>query len=78
VVERALAAIEKLMLRTPQSRVPITASFGACAWAGCALAHASIETTIATLLQTADKALYDSKRAGRNRVTWRAYLAPVA
>ncbi len=78
VVASARAAIEKLMIRTPQMRVPITASFGACAWAGRSLDHASIETTIATLLQTADKALYDSKRAGRNRVTWRAYPAPVA
>lgn len=63
VAERLRGAVAKLDVRTPEGkRLSLTASFGVAEYHP--LAHAGPEA----LLVDADKALYEAKRAGRNRV----------
>jgi two-component system, cell cycle response regulator len=57
IAERARLAIAAL-----GSPVPVTASFGACSYPADA-------TDGPALMRAADEAMYESKRAGRNRVT---------
>jgi diguanylate cyclase (GGDEF)-like protein len=57
IAERVRSAIEAM-----DSPVPITASLGACSYPADA-------TGGAALMRAADEAMYESKRAGRNRVT---------
>jgi diguanylate cyclase len=61
VLERMRAAIAALGLATPAGKpVPVTATFG--------LAELSADLSVEESLDRADTALYDGKRAGRNRV----------
>jgi diguanylate cyclase len=61
VLERMRASIEGLRLTAPSGeRIPVTATFG--------LAQLSVDLSIEESLDQADNALYDGKRAGRNRV----------
>jgi diguanylate cyclase (GGDEF)-like protein len=57
-IRKALAS----MIVAPLKRGGITASFGVC--------QARVGEGLQTLLQRSDKALYEAKRAGRNRVQW--------
>ncbi|EME70920.1 diguanylate cyclase [Paramagnetospirillum caucaseum] len=62
VLERMRAAIAALDLATAGGQpVPVTATFG--------LAELSADLSVEESLDRADTALYDGKRAGRNRVT---------
>ena len=72
-VERVRAAIEGLMLRTPTRVVPVTSSFGGCTWHGDARERGALQKVVKTLIDSADLALYDAKKAGRNRICWRPY-----
>jgi diguanylate cyclase (GGDEF)-like protein len=62
VAERVRRAIETLALRCRDRSVPVTASVGA------AVLHPAAEPNVtpADLLETADRAMYDAKRCGRN------------
>ena len=61
VAERARASLEALQVEEQGSRVSVTGSFGvACGSAG--------EQSLNDLLASADRALYEAKSAGRNRV----------
>ncbi|MBI3446363.1 MAG: diguanylate cyclase [Magnetospirillum sp.] len=61
VLERMRAAIAALDLKTESGRaIPVTASFG--------LSELTADLSVEESLDRADNALYDGKRAGRNRV----------
>ncbi len=61
VLERMRASIASLRLTAPSGeRIPVTATFG--------LAQLSVDLSVEESLDQADNALYDGKRAGRNRV----------
>ena len=60
VAERVRKAIEAMAVPTAKGDVRVTASLGGCVLAGQAAA--------ATLVSRADSALYEAKRAGRNRL----------
>ncbi len=61
LAERMRAAVGVLVVDTPQGPLHVTASFG------CAVMGDAVQS-ISTLLEAADKALYEAKRAGRDRV----------
>jgi diguanylate cyclase (GGDEF)-like protein len=60
--ERLRAAIEALIVTDGNGeRIPITASLGVAAWRS--------SETVESVVDNADRAMYASKAAGRNRVT---------
>lgn len=61
--ERIRKALEALVIETPQGPLKVTASFGAAALCGPGCARQRDQ-----LFVTADTALYEAKRSGRNRV----------
>jgi two-component system cell cycle response regulator len=68
--ERIRAAVEASPVEWMQHQVKITSSFGAAA------GIPSAGLTPDQLIRVADEALYQSKRAGRNRVSFMAYGGP--
>jgi diguanylate cyclase (GGDEF)-like protein len=58
----AIAERARLAIAAMEGPVPVTASLGACSYPADA-------TDGAALMRAADEAMYESKRAGRNRVT---------
>ena len=67
VAERLRAAVAALSLDWEGQPVPVTMSFGCSGSAG-----GSSEAALAALMQRADLALYEAKRAGRNQVAAQA------
>jgi diguanylate cyclase (GGDEF)-like protein/PAS domain S-box-containing protein len=61
MAERVRSLVEQSGLRTEQAEIDVTASIGAVI--------ATLEDTVETLIQRADKRMYRSKAAGRNCVT---------
>lgn len=66
VLERVRKAIETRPAEVGERRVSVTASFGA------ACTHRQTRGTSQALFKAADEALYEAKRAGRNRVAYSA------
>jgi len=66
IIEGIRRSIRSRPFESPTTNIPITASFGLCIADG---AKASDAATCQRLLSLADKALYKSKRRGRDRVT---------
>jgi diguanylate cyclase (GGDEF)-like protein len=61
LAERVRAAFEERLVLAPDgTRIPVTASFGVAAY--------PVHATDESLVSTADGALYEAKRAGKNRV----------
>jgi diguanylate cyclase (GGDEF)-like protein len=71
IAERLRANIEALRIKAPTRVVTITASLGGCTWSGDARDPEQIKSICKRMLDAADAGLYDSKKAGRNQVTWR-------
>jgi diguanylate cyclase (GGDEF)-like protein len=69
VAERLLGLIAAQPIAWESNSVPVTMSFGCAALTHIA-AGASESSLIESLLQAADRALYEAKHAGRNRVAW--------
>ncbi|MBR9802259.1 HDOD domain-containing protein [bacterium] len=71
LAERIRATVEKQIIEEQGTRVSITASFGAAL-----MIPGRLERDCAQhLLQTADEAMYESKRTGRNRTTHRCLFS---
>lgn len=66
VCDRLRARIQSALIETGEYRVCVTASFGFCMLAAGANVNAAIEA--------ADRALYEAKRLGRNRVEQAEYV----
>lgn len=60
IAERVRSAIEKINIKVGEKKIPVTASIG--------LASHSKEKDMFELVQNADKAMYQAKRRGKNRV----------
>jgi diguanylate cyclase (GGDEF)-like protein len=65
VAERVRRICSETAVELPETKLLVTASFGVATIDGVAASNADAEA----MLREADKALYESKRAGRNRVT---------
>jgi diguanylate cyclase (GGDEF)-like protein len=61
MAERIRAAIDSLAYETSVSKIKVSTSIGVC--------HGTKRLSLETFLEKADKALYKSKRAGRNKVS---------
>lgn len=70
VAERVRKAITELQLRATQGLVPVSASLGGATWRGRIVDDAEAALVARKLMADADASLYESKRNGRNRVTW--------
>jgi diguanylate cyclase (GGDEF)-like protein len=68
LAERVREALEKGQIIFEGARLAVTASFGLAVWPGDG-------REAATLLASADRALYAAKQAGRNRVVSAGSLA---
>lgn len=75
--ERARRAIEKLLFPHERAEVRLTASFGGVTWRSEAHDLQSVRASLqrvpeimAGIMERADRMLYLSKKAGRNRLTW--------
>ncbi len=66
IAERLRERIRATPFRTRSSAIRMTASYGVCALKGCKRNATGVADA---LIQAADSALYESKRAGRDRVT---------
>ncbi len=68
--ERVRKAIASLELTIANKRVPVSCSFGGTTWAGRVDGTTSANEVAEQIVKAADQALYKSKEAGRNSVTW--------
>lgn len=71
VAERIRLAVERLDFRVEGLRVPVTVSLGACT------VRPTVEDSQEALVATADAALYQAKKAGRNQVVGAEAPQPV-
>ena len=60
IAEEIRAAIEKMGVKLSETNVPTTASIG--------VAHYTGEQSLLDLIEKADRAMYEAKQAGKNRV----------
>jgi two-component system, cell cycle response regulator len=67
--ERLRASVEKLVVRSQNQEIRPTISIGACV----TVCSHDIPELAALIIQQADDAMYEAKRAGRNRVQFRNY-----
>jgi diguanylate cyclase (GGDEF)-like protein len=68
--ERIRLGIERVVLDGPNGRVPLTASLGGTTEYTTGLQRDDAPMCMRRIIETADRALYAAKRAGRNRVMW--------
>jgi len=74
VAERMRRLCSETPLQLPETQLLVTASFGVATIDGVPPSNEDAEA----ILRDADKALYESKRAGRNRVTCGPKIPPVS
>ncbi|MBX4211406.1 MAG: GGDEF domain-containing protein [Candidatus Yanofskybacteria bacterium] len=60
IAEEIRVAIEKMKIKLSETPIPTTASIG--------VAHYTEEKTLLELIEKADRAMYEAKQAGKNRV----------
>jgi diguanylate cyclase (GGDEF)-like protein len=68
--ERVRKAITELDLVISDTRVPVSCSLGGTTWAGRVDSSVTANEIAEQVVKAADLALYESKEAGRNKVSW--------
>ncbi len=70
VAEKIRKAITELELSLGETRVAVSCSLGGATWAGRVDSSNSANQVAAEIIKAADSALYESKRGGRDSVSW--------